>query len=252
MNPNVPPDRLLPRLLHDRPAEDEARIALLGSLAPPAPVQAAQRGVTLSANWFGWQGMTKRLLDIVVAALLLLALAPVLALIAIAIRLESAGPVIFRQPRCGRGGAYFAYYKFRSMVVDAEARRIELEEINEADGPIFKIRRDPRISRVGRVLRRTSLDELPQLWNVLRGEMSLVGPRPPLPSEVAKYGAWEHNRLLVRGGMTGLWQVSGRSDLSFQQMVILDATYIERWSLWLDLRILARTVLAVASTRGAY
>jgi lipopolysaccharide/colanic/teichoic acid biosynthesis glycosyltransferase len=142
--------------------------------------------------------------------------------------------------------------KFRSMFVDADQRRAELSGLNEADGPIFKIRNDPRITRVGRVLRRTSLDELPQLFNVLRGEMSLVGPRPPLPSEVAQYEDWHLGRLRAVPGMTGLWQVSGRSEVAFHDMVRLDLHYIRNWSLSLDLEILGRTLPAVFANRGAY
>jgi lipopolysaccharide/colanic/teichoic acid biosynthesis glycosyltransferase len=138
------------------------------------------------------------------------------------------------------------------MVADAEARKTELLCFNEVDGPIFKMRNDPRLTRVGRIIRSTSLDELPQLWNVLRGEMSIVGPRPPLPAEVAEYEAWQRGRLAATGGVTGLWQVSGRSRLGFDEMVELDIQYIEEWSLWLDIVILAKTVKAVILMRGAY
>jgi exopolysaccharide biosynthesis polyprenyl glycosylphosphotransferase len=207
---------------------------------------------TLSPRWAGWQGGAKRAFDIVVAAALLLVLLPLFALIALLIKLDSHGPVLFRQVRTGKDGKPFVFLKFRGMVADAEQRRAELEALNEADGPIFKIRRDPRVTRVGRVLRRTSLDELPQLWNVLRGDMSLVGPRPPLPDEVARYAPWQRGRLAVRPGLTGLWQVSGRSLLGFEQMVMLDLEYIACWSLALDLRIVLRTIGAVLSMRGAY
>jgi exopolysaccharide biosynthesis polyprenyl glycosylphosphotransferase len=196
--------------------------------------------------------IAKRTLDVIVSACLLVLIAPVLLLIALAIAIESPGPILFRQVRSGRDGEPFVFLKFRSMVEDAEERRKEIEAFNEADGPIFKIRNDPRVTRVGRFLRRTSLDELPQLWNVLRGEMSLVGPRPPLPSEVTQYEAWHLQRLLVRPGITGLWQVSGRSNLGFTEMVELDLQYIQRWSLWLDLRILLRTLLVVFLANGAY
>jgi exopolysaccharide biosynthesis polyprenyl glycosylphosphotransferase len=194
----------------------------------------------------------KRLLDLAVAAVTLLALAPLLLLIAAAIRLESAGPVVFRQTRVGRGGRHFTLFKFRSMVVDAEARLEALRHRNEVDGPIFKMREDPRVTRVGRWLRRTSLDELPQLLNVLLGDMSLVGPRPAVPSEVAQYAAWQRARLEAIPGITGLWQVSGRSQLSFEEMVRLDIEYVERRSLLLDLAILLRTVPVVLTRRGAY
>jgi exopolysaccharide biosynthesis polyprenyl glycosylphosphotransferase len=215
-------------------------------MAPAAPP------ITLSAAWFGWQGTAKRVLDVLVAFWLLVALAPVLTVIALLVRLDSPGPVIFRQIRVGRNGRYFRFLKFRGMVEDAEARLREVECFNEADGPIFKMREDPRVTRVGRVLRRTSLDELPQLWNVLRGEMSLVGPRPPLPSEVDRYEPWQRNRLLTKPGMTGLWQTSGRSDIGFERMVQLDLQYIEHWSLWLDLRILLATIGVVFRGVGAY
>ena len=196
--------------------------------------------------------MAKRALDITVAAVLLVLAAPLMLLIALAIKLDSPGPVIFRQRRVGKDGRLFTFYKFRGMVADAEARLHEVAHLNEVDGPIFKSRRDPRVTRVGRVLRRTSLDELPQLWNVLRGDMSLVGPRPPLPTEVTRYEPWQRDRLLVPGGITGLWQVSGRNLLGFEDMVRLDLEYITRWSLWLDLRILLRTILVVLTARGAY
>ncbi len=206
----------------------------------------------MSAAWSGPQRFAKRTLDVCVAGVLLVLLAPVMAVIALAIRLESPGAIIFRQVRLGRHGRPFIFYKFRGMVADAEARRSQLEHLNEVDGPIFKMRNDPRVTRVGRFLRRTSLDELPQLWNVLKGDMSLVGPRPPIPSEVARYDAWQCNRLLVTGGITGLWQVSGRSALTFQEMVELDLQYIKQWSFWLDVRILLRTILVVLSRNGAY
>jgi exopolysaccharide biosynthesis polyprenyl glycosylphosphotransferase len=231
---------------------DERPIAVPATACALEPFAPALYPPVLSAAWSGWQRPVKRLIDILAAALLLLLLAPVFALIAIAIKLDSRGPVLFRQTRSGKDGVPFAFLKFRGMVADAEARRAALEALNEAQGPIFKMKRDPRVTRVGRVLRRTSLDELPQLWNVLRGEMSLVGPRPPLPSEVAKYEPWHRGRLAVKPGLTGLWQVSGRNLLSFDAMVRLDCAYIARWSLWLDLRILLQTVLAVSFMRGAY
>src|SRR5262249_3124071 len=152
------------------------------------------------------------------------------AAIALAIRVTSPGPILFRQERIGARGAPFTMFKFRTMVRDAEARRQEVDHLNEASGPLFKIRRDPRVTRVGRFLRRCSLDELPQLLNVVRGEMSLVGPRPPLRSEVSAYERWHFARLEVRPGMTGLGQVTGRSDRSFEDTVRLDVFYIENWS----------------------
>jgi lipopolysaccharide/colanic/teichoic acid biosynthesis glycosyltransferase len=175
-----------------------------------------------------------------------------MALIAIIIRIDSHGSPLFRQTRCGKDGKPFRFLKFRGMVKDAEALLAEIEHLNEAQGPIFKIKEDPRVTRVGRFIRRTSLDELPQLFNVLRGEMSLVGPRPPIPSEVLRYEPWQRNRLRCSPGITGLWQVSGRSELSFDDMVRLDIEYIQQWTLWLDFQILFRTVATVVSTKGAY
>ena len=196
--------------------------------------------------------LIKRGIDVVGAVIGLVLGAPLLALIGLAIRLDSPGPIVFRQTRVGAAGKTFNIYKFRSMREGAEAELEQLRELNEADGPIFKIRDDPRLTRVGRFLRHTSLDELPQLWNVLRGEMSLVGPRPPLPAEVTHYMEWHKKRLEVRPGITALWQVSGRSTLSFDEGVLLDIYYIENWSLWLDFKILLRTIPKALFGDGAY
>ena len=191
--------------------------------------------------------------DRIVAALLLVATAPLFAAIAMIIVLEDRGPVFYRQERVGANGIPFRMIKFRSMAVDADARRAELEQLDHvARGPLFKMTRDPRVTRIGATLRRYSVDELPQLVNVLTGSMSLVGPRPPLPAEVATYADDARRRLLVRPGMTGLWQVSGRSDLSWEESVRLDLRYVENWSLALDLTILWKTVGAVLTGRGAY
>jgi len=195
--------------------------------------------------------LVKRLIDIAGASVGLLIAAPVLVATAIAIKLSSPGPVFFKQVRAGRHGRKFTMYKFRSMVVDAEALRAKLEHLNEMDGPVFKIKRDPRITGVGRFIRATSIDELPQLFNVLLGDMSLVGPRPPLPSEVCQYEPWQRRRLSVKPGLTGLWQVSGRNQVDFEQWMALDLQYIDNWSLWLDLVILLRTVPAVLRGSGA-
>lgn len=200
----------------------------------------------------GWNLALKRAMDIVISGLGLLLLSPLILLIALAIRLDSPGPVFFKQKRVGRGGKLFTIYKFRSMIENAEEVRPYLEALNEADGPLFKIKDDPRQTRIGRFLRRTSLDELPQLYNVLRGEMSLVGPRPALPEEVAQYQDWHRKRLEVSPGMTGLWQVSGRSKLSFDEMVLLDLYYVENWSPALDLRIILKTIPLVLLGEGAY
>ncbi len=196
--------------------------------------------------------LIKRAVDILGSVILLTLGAPFLALIALAVRLDSPGPVVFRQTRVGTGGKLFEIYKFRSMHEGAEEELEQLREMNEVDGPIFKMRDDPRLTRAGRFLRRTSLDELPQLWNVLRGEMSLVGPRPPIPDEVDDYMEWHKKRLEVHPGMAGLWQVSGRSLLSFDEMVLLDIYYIENWSLWLDFKILLRIIPEVLFGDGAY
>ena len=196
--------------------------------------------------------LAKRVLDIVLALLGLIVAAPLTLLIALAIRLESPGPVLFSQTRIGENGKPFPIYKLRSMRQGAEEEKKQLRGLNEASGPLFKIKDDPRLTHVGRLLRRTSFDEIPQLINVLRGEMSLVGPRPGLPEEVAQYRPWHRQRLEVSPGITGLWQVSGRSDLSFDEMCLLDIYYIENWSLGLDLTIMLRTIPRVLFGNGAY
>ncbi|MCA9866975.1 MAG: sugar transferase [Anaerolineae bacterium] len=194
----------------------------------------------------------KRVLDLAIITVLSLPTLVVMTLLAIAIKLDSPGPVLYTSPRVGRDGRQFKMYKFRSMVADADEQKESLRELNEADGPLFKIKNDPRQTRTGRLIRRLSLDELPQLYNVLRGQMSLVGPRPPLPEEVVHYKPWHHQRLAVVGGMTGLWQVSGRSDLSFDELCLLDIYYIENWTLGLDVRILLQTIPHLMSRKGAY
>ncbi|WP_232792511.1 sugar transferase [Actinacidiphila yeochonensis] len=198
--------------------------------------------------------LVKSALDVTGAAVLLVLLAPVFLAVAVAIKATSPGPVIYRQTRYRRGGVPFVMWKFRTMVNNADARKLELGSENAAagDGLMFKMRRDPRVTSIGRFLRRTSLDELPQLVNVLRGEMSLVGPRPPLPEEVERYDSVEMRRLAVKPGLTGLWQVSGRSDLSWDETVSLDLRYVDNWSLRGDLGILFRTLRAVVDGRGAY
>jgi exopolysaccharide biosynthesis polyprenyl glycosylphosphotransferase len=195
----------------------------------------------------------KRLLDLACSAVALVVLAPVFAVIALVLKVTSGGPVMFAQDRIGKGGRRFRFYKFRTMVEGAEARKAELEHLNEMSGPVFKIARDPRVTRVGAWLRKSSLDELPQFWNVLKGDMSLVGPRPPIPDEVERYTKRQAQRLAVTPGLTGLWQVSGRSTISgFDAWVEIDLRYVNEWSLWLDLRILAKTPFVVISTRGAH
>lgn len=200
----------------------------------------------------GPQAALKAVVDRAGAALGLLVLAPLFFGVALAVRLSSPGPVFHRQTRHGRHNRPFTMWKFRTMVADAEARREQLSAANESEGPMFKMRRDPRVTRIGHALRRTSVDELPQLLNVLRGDMSLVGPRPPLPEEVSRYDERELRRLAVRPGLTGLWQVSGRSDLSWQETVSLDLWYVDNWSVATDMGLLARTVRAVTDGRGAY
>jgi exopolysaccharide biosynthesis polyprenyl glycosylphosphotransferase len=202
-------------------------------------------------SWFRYE-TAKRAIDLVMATLGLLSTAPIWLAIVIAIKLDSPGPAIFVQDRVGLNGRRFRFYKFRSMHVDAERRLAELRAQNEVDGPVFKMRKDPRISKVGAFLRRTSLDELPQLLNVLKGDMSMVGPRPPLPREVEKYRPSDIVRLSVKPGLTCLWQIRGRSTLGFETWMEYDREYISNLSLRLDLSILVRTVWAVLSCRGAY
>jgi exopolysaccharide biosynthesis polyprenyl glycosylphosphotransferase len=200
----------------------------------------------------GTDWAVKKTFDTVVSALVLVLGAPLWALVALAIRLDSPGPVLFRDRRVGCGEREFGMLKFRTMVADAAHLQTILEAANEADGALFKIRDDPRVTRVGRFLRRFSLDEIPQVLNVLRGEMSLVGPRPLPVRDYAQLGDWHRKRYLVLPGMTGLWQISGRSTLGFDDLVRLDFYYLENWSVWLDISILARTVPAVLARRGAY
>ncbi|MFD1831081.1 exopolysaccharide biosynthesis polyprenyl glycosylphosphotransferase [Streptomyces desertarenae] len=206
-------------------------------------VPAARRGLPV---------LLKRVTDVVGALVLAVLLAPLLLAVALAVRLSSPGPVIYRQVRVGRGRRPFRMWKFRTMVDSADRLRSALEAANEHDGAMFKMRRDPRVTRLGRFLRRYSLDELPQLYNVLAGHMSLVGPRPPLPEEVERYDGAELRRLSVRPGITGLWQVSGRSDLSWDETVALDLSYVDNWRYTKDVDVLARTFRAVVSARGAY
>ncbi|OGO42227.1 MAG: undecaprenyl-phosphate glucose phosphotransferase [Chloroflexi bacterium RBG_16_57_9] len=200
----------------------------------------------------GWNLALKRLIDVVISGVLLILNAPLLFAVALLIKWDSPGPVLFRQKRVGRAGQMFTVFKFRSMRFGAENERYQLTGQNEASGPLFKIRHDPRITRVGRWLRRLSLDELPQLYNVFRGEMSLVGPRPAIPAEVEQYQEWHRRRLDVSPGMTGLWQVSGRSELTFDEMVMLDLFYAENWSLGMDFKILVRTIPTMLLGTGAY
>ncbi len=199
-----------------------------------------------------WQSLVTRLVDVVGSLLILLVSTPFWILIALAIRLDSEGEVIYTQTRIGLNGRAFKMYKFRSMYQDAERKQASLWGKNEARGPMFKIKDDPRVTRVGKFLRRISLDEFPQFINVIKGDMSLVGPRPPLPNEVAVYEEWQRGRLAIKPGLTGLWQVRGRSDISFDEGVLMDLYYIENWSLHLYFQILFRTIPAVLRRQGAY
>jgi exopolysaccharide biosynthesis polyprenyl glycosylphosphotransferase len=203
-------------------------------------------------GFFSYETTLKRLLDLLLASLGLLATLPIWLVIVVAIKRDSPGPAIFVQERVGVQGRRFRFYKFRSMYVDAEHRLAELQANNEVSGPVFKMRSDPRVTKVGGLLRRTSLDELPQLLNVLKGEMSLVGPRPPLPKEVEEYRPSDAIRLSVKPGLTCLWQISGRSTVGFDEWMEFDRDYVRRMSLQLDVSILMRTVWAVVSCRGAY
>ena len=203
-------------------------------------------------QYAGLNHSLKRGVDLGLAGLAFLLLSPVLAMVALAVRLDSPGPVLFRQERIGLAGERFTMFKFRSMVIDAEARLALLAKENEGAGLLFKMKDDPRITRVGAFIRRYSLDELPQLLNVLNGTMSLIGPRPPLPREVAAYEGRVNRRLLIKPGITGLWQVSGRSNLTWEESVKLDLYYVENWSITSDFMILVRTVRAVLKRDGAY
>ncbi len=198
-----------------------------------------------------WQLFVKRLIDIFLSLFLLILLSPLMLVVAILIKLTSKGPVLFKQVRCGLNGRQFTLYKFRTMIVGAEMKRRELEKMNEMDGPVFKIKRDPRITKVGRILRKFSIDELPQLFNVLKGDMSIVGPRPPLPVEVEMYQLWQRRRLSLKPGLTCIWQVSGRNKVKFEKWMEMDLQYIDNWSLWLDFKIMFKTFFVVLTGYGA-
>jgi exopolysaccharide biosynthesis polyprenyl glycosylphosphotransferase len=242
----------------DRMAESELREALLRRYGRIRPDDFWQQ-LRFHSKQLVWKAVVssayvfKRLLDIVAATLLLILLTPLFLTIMFLIRMESPGPIFFKQTRVGRWGQLFTMWKFRSMYIDAEARKAALLTQNESDGGvIFKMKHDPRITRVGRFIRKASIDELPQLWNVLVGDMSLVGPRPALPSEVNQYSLADRRRLEVIPGITCIWQVSGRSDIPFPEQVKLDVQYIESSSFWQDIIILLKTVPAVLLGRGAY
>ncbi|MCR8844863.1 sugar transferase [Paenibacillus sp. SC116] len=194
----------------------------------------------------------KRTADIILSSIGIILISPILIFVAICIKIDSKGPIFIHQKRIGKNGAPFAMHKFRSMVVNAEQMKAELEQFNEADGPAFKMKNDPRITKVGRFIRKFSIDELPQLFNVLKGEMSLIGPRPPLPNEVELYNDYQWRRLDIRPGITGLWQVSGRSNITFDEWMKLDLYYIEQWSISMELKILFKTIPVVIRGEGAY
>lgn len=196
--------------------------------------------------------VAKRVLDVVGASLALLLFSPLMLLAAVAVKLESSGAVFFSHTRLGKDGRPFRFFKFRSMCEEAVELRAAMGGLNEVSGPVFKIKKDPRITTIGRFLRRASIDELPQLWHVLSGEMSLVGPRPPVPDEVVDYEPWMLKRLSVKPGLTCIWQVTGRSDIGFDDWMELDLEYVDTRSLWVDLKILAKTIPAVVTARGAY
>jgi lipopolysaccharide/colanic/teichoic acid biosynthesis glycosyltransferase len=233
---------------HDRArawAAEEGGVAVMSQASIATVVQ-----LRAASSFYLRSG--KRILDVIGAAAALVITAPVLLIAALAIKLESRGPVLYRSTRIGRGGRAFTFLKLRSMVHNADQHRHRLSHLNECDGPVFKINRDPRVTRVGRFLRVTSIDEIPQFVNVLMGQMSLVGPRPPIPEEVAQYEPWQLHRLDVRPGITCLWQISGRSRIGFQEWMRLDLEYIRQQSFALDMNILVRTVPAVLSREGAY
>ncbi len=198
------------------------------------------------------QRFVKRLIDLFGASAALVLLSPFLFLLGILIRLDSKGPAFYSQTRVGKEGRLFRFHKFRTMRPDADALKVTLMHQNEADGPAFKMKNDPRVTRIGKFLRKSSLDELPQLWNVVRGDMSLVGPRPALPAEVAQWEPWQYQRLAVEQGCTCIWQVSGRSDTNFQQWMRMDLDYVETWSITLDIGLIFRTIVVMLTGRGAY
>ncbi len=198
-----------------------------------------------------WQLFLKRSIDIALSVVLLIVFSPLILAAVMAIKATSNGPVLFTQTRSGMNGRKFKLYKFRTMIVGAEVKRRELEKMNEMDGPVFKIKKDPRITAVGRMLRKLSIDEIPQLFNILKGDMSIVGPRPPLPVEVELYKMWQRRRLSLKPGLTCIWQVSGRNRIQFEKWMEMDLEYIDQWSLWLDTKILVRTVFVVLFGYGA-
>lgn len=216
------------------------------------PGQGAQAYLVMPAKRRYFYTAFKRIFDVVLSAAALIALSPLFLVTAIAIRLEDGGPAIYSQPRAGKGGKRFRMYKFRSMCVDADEKLEELQDLNEMDGPVFKIADDPRVTRVGRAIRKKSVDELPQLLNIVKGDMSIVGPRPPLLNEVEQYTPDQMHRLDVKPGLTCYWQISGRSNVSFEHWVNLDLKYIKERGMWTDMKVVLRTIPVVLFGIGAY
>ncbi|MCG8605135.1 sugar transferase, partial [bacterium] len=198
-----------------------------------------------------WQLFIKRTIDIVLSIVLLIVFVPIIIFACVAIKTSSKGPLFFTQIRSGLNGRKFKLFKFRTMIAGAEIKKKQLEKMNEMDGPVFKIRRDPRITPIGAFLRKFSIDEIPQLINVLKGDMSIVGPRPPLPVEVELYKMWQRRRLSLKPGLTCIWQVSGRNKIKFERWMEMDLEYIDKWSLWLDVKIVFKTVFVVLFGYGA-
>lgn len=225
-------------------APERAFLAMLSQDAEPIVVEPSHRDVN--------QLFVKRFMDMLGAGLGLILLSPLLLLIIIGIKLTSRGPIFYKQTRVGLGGQTFSLYKFRSMVVNADELKASLQDQNEKDGPIFKIKNDPRITKLGQFLRKYSLDELPQLINVLKNDMSLVGPRPPVPEEVKCYADWQMRRLSIQPGLTCIWQTSGRSNISFEEWMRMDLHYIDHWNIILDIKLILKTILVVVTAEGAY
>ena len=241
------------RRLLDLPADGPASTPPLSPNERSAERRSWENRIELTPDRTVYQRFGKRALDVLAAGLALVALSPLFLFLILAIKIEDRGPVLYCSERVGRGGRCFRFLKFRSMVPSADSCRDGLQNLNEVDGPVFKIENDPRITRIGKVLRRTSMDELPQFWNVFRGDMTCVGPRPPIPSEVENYEPWQLERLSVRPGLTCLWQISGRSRIGFDEWMRLDMEYIHHHrSFSSDVRILLRTLPAVISGEGAY
>ena len=194
----------------------------------------------------------KRIIDIIGAGLGLILLSPIIAIVACAVKVTSKGPIFFSQKRVGKNGELFEMYKFRSMVVNAEELKENLEDQNEMSGPMFKIKDDPRVTKVGKFIRKTSIDELPQLWNILKGDMSLVGPRPSLPNEVEQFDNWMFKRLSVRPGLTCYWQVSGRNNIDFEDWMKLDVKYVEERNIWIDIKLIFKTIFVLFGDKNAH